>query len=101
MSVFSKLKQFQELRDQAKKIEGVLSQEKIKVETMGGQIKLAMNGKQEIIYVTVDPALMQPGQKERMEGGLKQAFNDAVHKVQKMMASKIQSMGGLNLPGMK
>ena len=101
MSVFSKLKQFQELREQAKKIEDVLSAEKIEVETAGGQVKLAMNGKQEIIYITIDPALLQPGQKERMEGALKQAFNDAVHKVQKIMATKIQSMGGLNLPGMK
>ncbi len=100
MSVFSKLKQFQELREQAKKIEDVLSQEKVEVDAAGGQIKLAMNGKQEIVYITIDPAIMQ-GPKDKLEDNLKRAFNDAIHKVQKVMASKIQGMGGLNLPGMK
>ncbi len=100
MSVFSKLKQFQDLREQAKKIEDVLSQEKVEVEAAGGQIKLAMNGKQEIVYITIDPGLMQ-GPKDKLEDNLKRAFNDAIHKVQKVMASKIQGMGGLNLPGMK
>ena len=101
MSVFSKLKQFQELRDQAKKLEDVLSQEKIEVQTAGGQVKLGMNGKQDVLYVNIDPAMLRADQKERLEGAIKQALNDAIHKIQKMMAGKIQSMGGLNLPGMK
>lgn len=101
MSVFTKLKQFKDLRDKAKKIEDVLVQEKIEIIKNGGQIKLVMNGKQEIIQLSIDPALLQPSQKEKTEAALKEAFNEAVHKVQKMMASKIQDMGGLDLPKMK
>lgn len=101
MSIFSKLKQFKELRDQAKKIENVLGQEKVEVTGASGMIKITLNGKQEVISLSIDPSLLQPLQKERLERGLTATFNDAVHKVQKLMAGKIQDLGGLNLPQLK
>lgn len=98
MSVFSKLKQFKELRDQAKKIEDVLSQEKIEVDGAGGMIKLAMNGRQEIVSLVIDPSYHQSTPKAKLEEAMRKTFNEAVQKAQKVMASKIQGMGGLNLP---
>ena len=95
MSVFSKLKQFKDLRDQAKKIEDTLSQEKIEIEGARGLIKLVINGRQEILSLIIDPSLSG----KHLEEGLKQTFNDAVKRVQKMMASKIQA-GDLKLPQM-
>ncbi|MBI3627094.1 YbaB/EbfC family nucleoid-associated protein [Candidatus Uhrbacteria bacterium] len=95
MSVFSKLKQFKDLRDQAKKIEDTLSQERIEVEGARGLIKLTINGRQEIISLVIDPSLTG----SRLEESLKQTFNDAVKRVQQMMAGKIKS-GDLKLPQM-
>ena len=100
MSVFSKLKQFQQMREQAKKIEDVLGNEKIEVDGARGMIKMVMNGKQEIVSLTIDPSFMQ-SDKIQLESALRQTFNDAIHKVQKMMAGKIKDMGGLNMPGMQ
>src|SRR3989338_7578088 len=57
MSVFTKLKQFKDLRDQAKKIEDVLGQERIEVTGAKGLVKLTMNGKQEVISLVIDPSL--------------------------------------------
>lgn len=96
MSMFSKLKQIKDLRDQAKKMEEVLGQEKMEVQGARGMIKLTMSGKQEIISLVIDPAYMQSTPKDKLEAALKETFNDAVHKVQKAMASKLQSMGGLS-----
>lgn len=101
MSVFSKLKQIQDLRSQAKKIEGVLGQEKVEVDSAGGKIKLTMTGKLEVANLSIDPSMLEASQKTRLEEAVKDAFNNAVHKTQKIMASKIQDMGGLDIPSLK
>ena len=88
------------MREQAKKIEDVLGNEKIEVDGARGMIKMVMNGKQEIVSLTIDPSFMQ-SDKIQLESALRQTFNDAIHKVQKMMAGKIKDMGGLNMPGMQ
>jgi DNA-binding protein YbaB len=90
--MFSKLKQIKDLRDQAKKMQNVLGAETITVEKNGVVIK--MNGNMEIIDLTVNPDLA----KESLENTLKSAINDATKQTQKLMARKMQEMGGF--PGL-
>ena len=39
--------------------------------------------------------------KVKLESAVKEAVNDTIKKVQRVMAQKMSQMGGLNLPGMK
>lgn len=98
--MFNKLKQFQDLRKQAKTLQNKLSEEIVEV-TKGG-FKIVMDGNQEIKSLEVDSNYLDPSKKESMEKEIISLVSDAVKKVQRKMAQKMMKDGSfkdLNLPG--
>jgi len=97
MSLFSQLKQVTDLKDQAKKLQKELELEVVDAEKSG--VKITINGNQEIKKVEIiDQNLL--ANKEKLENAIKDATNESIKKVQMVMAKKMQSMGGLNIPGL-
>ncbi len=93
--MFNKLKQFRDLRSQAKILQNTLAQETINLEKNG--VKISLNGNMEITALSINPELS----KETLEKTLTDCFNDGIKKTQRLMAEKMQSMGkgfeGFNL----
>lgn len=99
--MFNKLKQFKHLRDQAKELQGVLGQESVTVQTAGNKIVLTMNGNLVVTGLAIDPELLAPDKQTKLQDGVKEAFNDAVKKIQRIMAMKMKEMGRLpQIPGL-
>ncbi len=96
--MFSKLKQFKDLRDQAKKIQDVLKDVTVEGSAAWGKVKIAMNGNQEVTSVSIDQELL--ADRSRLEAAVKEAYNDTVKKAQRSMAEAMKKTGGLNLPGL-
>lgn len=96
--MFSKLKQFKDLRDQAKKIQDVLKDVSVEGTAAWGKIKVTMNGNQEVTAVAIDPELL--ADKAKLEDAVKEAYNDTVKKAQRAMADQMRKSGNLNLPGL-
>ena len=90
--MFSKLKQFKDLRSQAKTMQDALSQETITEERNG--VKIVLNGNMEVLSLNLNPSLT----KESHEDTVKKCINEAIKKTQRVMAKKMQDMGGF--PGM-
>lgn len=90
--MFSKLKQFQDLRSQAKTMQSALAQETVTEEKNG--VKIVINGNMEVMSVTLNESLSTSAQAET----IKSCFNDALKRAQRLMAKKLQDMGGI--PGM-
>lgn len=90
--MFNKLKQLKDLRSQAKKMQNVLGQELITTEKSG--IKIVMNGNLEVISIVINEDLA----KDSLEGLLADSLNETIKKAQRIMAQKLQAMGGL--PGL-
>lgn len=90
--MFSKLKQFRDLRSQAKTMQTALAQESVTEEKNG--VKIVLNGNMEITELKLSDSLTKVAQEET----LKSCFNDALKRAQRLMAKKLQDMGGL--PGM-
>lgn len=90
--MFNKLKRLKDLRSQAKTMQNALAAESITIEK--GGIKIIMNGNMEIISITVNENLS----KDSLEGMLTDCINEAIKKTQRLMAQKMQEMGGL--PGL-
>ncbi|NCB20498.1 MAG: hypothetical protein EOM88_01045 [Clostridia bacterium] len=90
--MFNKLKQFKDLRSQAKTMQNALAQETITEERNG--VKLTLNGNMEIVSLKLNPELNL----ENQEKAVTSCFNDALKKTQKLMAKKMQEMGGI--PGL-
>ena len=98
MSVFSKLKQFKDLRDQGKKLQGALAGESVTVKTFGDKVVLTMDGSMQISGLAIDPEVLTPSNKIKLENSIKDAHSDAMKKMQRIVAGKMQAMGGF--PGM-
>ena len=92
--MFNKLKQFKDLRSQAKTMQDALSGESITIEKKG--IKIVMNGNMEITELNIPENLS----KDEVSKYMKEAVNESIKKVQKLMATKMQEMGGLSGLGM-
>ena len=90
--MFNKLKQFKDLRSQAKQLQNTLSQEVINIQKNG--VTITINGNLEVQKVEIEDGLS----KEKIEDGVKNGINEGIKKMQKVMAKKMQEMGGL--PGL-
>lgn len=85
--MFGKLGDMYQLKKQADELKKQLADEVIEVENHG--VKISMNGNQEVLSV----GLPEEMNKEKLEKDLAEAFNDAVKKVQRVMAQKMMSSG--------
>ncbi|TAK04732.1 hypothetical protein EPO33_01920 [Patescibacteria group bacterium] len=89
--MFSKLKQFK----QAKELHSKLSGERAEGSGSWGKVKIVVNGAMEFVSVTVDPELMKPEEKDKLEAAIKEAGTNAVRNALQIMAKKAQEMGAV------
>lgn len=87
--MFNKLKQYKDLRSQAKVLQNMMSQQSVTVEKNG--INLTVNGNFEITSLKI----LEEKSKEQLEKNITDNVNEAMKKVQRIVAEKMQSMGGL------
>lgn len=89
--MFNKLKQFKDVRDEAKKLQNTLASEKVTIEKDG--IVLVMNGNQEIVSLKIESSKTA----EDIEKIMPKVFSDAIKQVQKIIAQKMRS-GEFKMP---
>lgn len=99
--MFNKLKQFKDIRDQAKNLQTKLSAESVTTTAAMGKVQLTMDGNLTITALVIDDELLAPDKKEKLQNAIKEAHGDAIKKIQRIMAMKMKEMGGLpNIPGL-
>jgi len=98
-SMLSKLKQFKDLREQAKQVQSTLSHETVHASAAGDKINIVMDGNQKILSLNIDSALLAPENKEKIEKGIKEVIADAMKKLQRQMMMKMKA-GELEMPDM-
>ena len=87
--MFDKIKEMNELRKQAKKMQDLLKEETIIVEK--GRVKIKIRGDMEVEWVEVGG---------EQQSDLAKAFNAAIKESQKIAAQKMRGqMGDFKLPG--
>ncbi|MDO8499603.1 MAG: YbaB/EbfC family nucleoid-associated protein [bacterium] len=100
MSVFSKLKQFKDLREQGKKLQDVLADVSTTANTAGNKVALTMNGNMQITGLAIDDDMMTVANKSKLQEAIKDAHKDAMKKIQREAAVKMKE-SGISLPGME
>lgn len=98
----------QEMLGQAKQMQEQmqqkLSQSIVEASSGGGAVTVKMNGKKEVLKVTIDPAAVtsltgSTADVEMLEDLIAAAFNEAGRRAEELLKSSMQGMlGGLNLP---
>jgi len=98
MSLFSKLNQIKDLKEQAKSLQDQLAQESVNIEQNG--VTVIMDGNQKIVKLDINAELLTPEQKERLENIIIDVHDEAIKKVQRLMAEKLRASGNFNIPGL-
>lgn len=98
----------QEMLGQAKQMQEQmqqkLSQSVVEASSGGGAVTVKMNGKKEILKVTIDPSAVSSlsgstADVEMLEDLIAAAFNEAGRRAEDLLKTNMQGMlGGLNLP---
>ncbi len=100
--MFQKLKQFKDMRDQAKQIQETLAQESCEGSAGFGKVKITMNGAQKVTSTFIDVSLLLSGDATRLSGLVTDAINDAMQKCHKLMAEKMKDkFGDFKMPELK
>ena len=99
--MLTKLKQFKDIRSQAKKMQDALADESVTVRSAGDKVVLTMDGNLKLTGLAIDDELMEASKKDKLIDAVKSAHDDAQKKMQRIMASKMKEMGGLpDIPGL-
>lgn len=93
------MKKVQKLQNEMKKMQEELKTKTVDVSTGGGAVKIVMNGDKQVVSLTLDPAVVDPEDVEMLQDIISAAVNEAIKKVDDMMASEMGKItGGLGLP---
>ena len=99
--MFNKLKQFKDLRDQAKNWQNTMGQESAEGVAAFGKVKITLNGNLETTSVEIAEEMVATDKKDKLQTAIKEAHNEALKKIQRLMAVKMIELGGLpQIPGM-
>jgi DNA-binding YbaB/EbfC family protein len=67
----------------------------------GGVVKAVVNGKQEIVSVTIDPSAVDPSDVEMLQDLIVAAISEAQRAARQLSEEKMAAVtGGMRLPGM-
>jgi hypothetical protein len=64
-------------------------------------VTVLVNGKQEILSVTIDPEVVNPEDVDMLQDLIVAAVNEAIRRSQEMVAEEMKKItGGLSIPGL-
>lgn len=93
------MKQIQKMQKEMAKMQEELEQKTIETTSGGGAVSVQVNGKKELVSLTIDPSAVDPEDVEMLQDMILAAVNEGLRKVDEMVMSEMQRLtGGLNLP---
>lgn len=95
------MKQMQKLQDEMVKAQEALGDERVEATAGGGAVRVAANGKQEILEIKVDPGAVNPEDVDVLEEMILVAVNDALRQAGELAQQRLGGLtGGMNIPGL-
>ncbi len=95
----SLMKQAQKMQEDMAAKQEELDNREYDISAGGNVVNIKINGKKEILSITIEPEIIDPDDKETLEDILVAAVNEAIKKVEDTNASEMQKITG-NIPGM-
>ncbi len=95
------LRQAKKMQEEMEKAQEALSQKELEASVGGGAVSVKVNGKKEILSITVSPEAVDPDDVEMLQDLLVSAVNEALRKADEAAASSLGALtGGMNIPGL-
>lgn len=97
------LKQAQKMQERMAQVQQELAQKTVEASSGGGMVTVTVSGKQELISIKIDPAVVNPQDVEMLQDLVVSAVNSAIKKSQEMMTEemgKVTAGLNINIPGL-
>lgn len=102
MDIQKLMKQAQQMQAKMQATQAELAQKTVSAEVGGGQVVAVMNGKHELLSLTIKPAAVDPDDVEFLQDLILSAVNEVCRLVDAMVEAEMGGvMGGMNIPGLK
>ena len=92
------MQQIQQLQEQMVKAQEALAEEQVTGSAGGGAVKILATGDQRIISVSLDPGLIEDGDKDLIEDLFLTAANQALEESRKLAEGKLGPLASQGLP---
>ncbi len=100
MDIRALMKQAQEMQKRMAAVQEELARKTVDAEVAGGQVRVTMNGKHELVSLEIQPAAVDPDDVEFLQDLIVAAINEATRKVDELVQQEMGAVtGGLGLPG--
>jgi DNA-binding YbaB/EbfC family protein len=95
------LKQASQMQSKLAALQNELSTREVESSSGGGMVKVKVNGKQELISITINKECVDPNDVEMLQDLVKTAINQAMKESQDMVSQAMSKVtGGLSIPGL-
>jgi DNA-binding YbaB/EbfC family protein len=95
------LKQASQMQAKLAALQNELSTREVESSSGGGMVKVKVNGKQELLAITINKECVDPNDVEMLQDLVKTAINQAMKESQDMVSQAMSKVtGGLSIPGL-
>ncbi|MFO7766281.1 MAG: YbaB/EbfC family nucleoid-associated protein [Pelovirga sp.] len=95
------MKQAQQMQAKMARIQQELEGKEVEATAGGGMVTARVNGKQQILELKIEQAVVDPEDVEMLEDLVIAAVNEGLKKSQEMVQEEMSKVtGGMNIPGM-
>jgi DNA-binding YbaB/EbfC family protein len=94
------MKQAQQLQERLSQVQDTVARQTVEASAGGGMVKVVVNGKHELVSLTIDPSVLKEDV-ELVQDLVLAAVNEGIRSAQKMVADEMtKATGGLKIPGL-
>ncbi len=95
------MKQAQQLQSKMASLQKEMAEKTVEATAGGGMIKVAANGRQQILSIQIEKEVVDPDDVEMLQDLILAAVNDALAKSNEMVSAEMSKLtGGLKIPGL-
>lgn len=101
MNMNNLMKQAQQMQAKLAMLQNELAEREVEASAGGGMVKVKVNGKQQLLSITIDKECVDPNDVATLEELVFTAVNQAMKQSQDMVQQAMSKVtGGMNIPGM-
>ncbi|MDR3305054.1 MAG: YbaB/EbfC family nucleoid-associated protein [Clostridiales Family XIII bacterium] len=93
------MRQIQAMQAEMAKVQEELEEKEVETTAGGGAVAVKVNGKKELVSITIDPDVMDKDDPEMLQDLILVAINEGLRQIDEMSQSEMAKLtGGLGLP---
>jgi len=101
MNMNNLMKQAQQMQAKLASLQNELNDREVEASAGGGMVKVKVNGKQELLSISINKECVDPNDVATLEELVFTAVNQAMKQSQDMVQKAMSAVtGGMNIPGM-